>query len=215
MCNVNGLPVKTIYVDLDDVLCEAARHFLIVVEREFGKRVAYEQLTDFDVGQSCGLTSAEREELYRIVHRPDELLRLAPIEEAAAVLKRWQEQGFEIAIVTGRPPESYEVSLEWLARHRIPCGSLTVVDKYSRFATQNTIAITLAELAARRFYWAVEDSLPMAHYLAGKMKVPVALLDCPWNQTDVERAGVSRHQHWQAVADVVAGGGAANGGRER
>ena len=28
---------KTIYVDLDDVLCETARHFLAVVEREFDK----------------------------------------------------------------------------------------------------------------------------------------------------------------------------------
>ena len=211
-----AFPTKTIYVDLDDVLCEAARHFLIVVEREFGKRIAYEQLTNFDVGHACGLTLAEREELYRIVHRPDELLRMAPIDEASVALRRWQEQGFEIAIVTGRPPESYEASLEWLARHRIPHGSVTVVDKYSRFSTKNTIAITLAELASRRFYWAVEDSLPMAHYLAGAMKVPVALLDCPWNQTDAEHVGVSRYRHWQAVADAISGGpSAADGGKER
>jgi uncharacterized HAD superfamily protein len=199
-------PAKTIYVDLDEVICEAARHFLLVVEREFGKRVTYEQLTNFDVGHSCGLTSAERGELYRIVHRPDELLCMAPIEEASAVLKGWQEQGFEIAIVTGRPPESYEVSLEWLAKHQIPHASVTVVDKYSRFATENTIAITLDELAARRFYWAVEDSLPMAHYLAREMKVPVALLDCPWNRTDAEPMGVSRYRHWRAVADAISGG---------
>ena len=210
-----AFPTKTIYVDLDDVLCEAARHFLIVVEREFGKRVAYEQLTNFDVGHSCGLTFTEREELYRIVHRPDELLCMAPIEEACAALTRWQERGFEIAIVTGRPPESYEASLEWLARHQIPYDTVTVVDKYSRFPTENTIAITLAELAARRFYWAVEDSLPMAHYLAGEMKVPVALLDCPWNQTDAKHDGVSRYRHWQAIADALSGLGTADGGQER
>ena len=35
---------KTIYVDLDDVLCETARHFLVVVEREFNRRIAYEEL---------------------------------------------------------------------------------------------------------------------------------------------------------------------------
>jgi len=59
---------RTIYVDMDDVLCQAARHFLVIVEREFGKQIAYEQLTNFDVGHSCGLHPDEREELYRIVH---------------------------------------------------------------------------------------------------------------------------------------------------
>jgi len=43
---------KTIYVDFDDVLCETARHFLVVVEREFNKRIAYEELTDFDIEEA-------------------------------------------------------------------------------------------------------------------------------------------------------------------
>jgi uncharacterized HAD superfamily protein len=191
---------KTIYVDLDDVLCQAARHFLVVVEREFGKRVAYEQLTDFDVGRSCGLSPAERDELYRIVHRPEELLSMAPVNEAIAVLKRWAAQDFEIAIVTGRPPESVEVSLAWLAKHQVAHSSFTVVDKYSRFRTDDTDAISLAELAAWRFCWAVEDSLPMAKYLADHMKLPVALIDCPWNQSDEETlVGIDRYRDWEAI----------------
>lgn len=191
---------KTIYVDLDDVLCHAARHFLVVVEREFGKRIGYEQLTNFDVGQSCGLDADERDELYRIVHRPDELLNMAPVDEAIAVLRQWEEQGFDIAIVTGRPPESIDVSLEWLAKHRISHGSFTVVDKYSRFTTDNTNAIKLAELSTHRFCWAVEDSLPMAHYLAGEMKVPVVLLDRPWNRSEGEHIRISRYRDWHAIA---------------
>ena len=155
---------KTIYVDLDDVLCQSARHFLLIVEREFGKRIRYEQVINFDVGRSCGLPSEERDELYRIVHRPEELLSMAPVEEAIAVLKQWNERGFHIAIVTGRPPDSSEVSREWLAKHRIAHSSFTVVDKYSRFTLDSSKAISLTELSMRRFCWAVEDSLPMAQY---------------------------------------------------
>ncbi len=140
---------KTIYVDLDDVLCETARHFLAVVEREFAKRIAYEDLTDFDIGTSCGLAPEETEELYRIVHRPDELMRIAPIEAAIAALGQWANDGYEIAIVTGRPPDSYEPSLAWLARYRVPHQSFSMVDKYSRFSTENTVAIRLDELAQR------------------------------------------------------------------
>jgi len=198
-----GLNSNTIYVDMDDVLCQAARQFLVIVEREFGKKIDYEQLTNFDVGQSCGLQPEERDELYRIVHQPDELLKMMPIEGALPVLKEWQVEGFEIAIVTGRPPDSYEVSITWLAKHGVPHSSFTVVDKYSRFATEKTIAINLRELATRRFCLAVEDSLPMAEYLAGQMKVPVALIDCPWNQTDAAHAQVSRYPDWPAIADAV------------
>jgi uncharacterized protein len=196
---MNPLTSKTIYVDLDDVLCQAARHFLLVVEREFGKRVEYEQLTNFDVGHSCGLSAVEREKLYEVVHRPDELLSMAPIDEATQVLKEWKARGFDIAIVTGRPPASYEASIEWLAKHDISYGSFTVVDKYARFATENTVAIDLTELAAQRFCWAVEDSLPMAQYLAGAMNVPVALLDCPWNRAESEHEQVNRFQDWRAI----------------
>jgi uncharacterized HAD superfamily protein len=200
---MKSMPSNTIYVDMDDVLCQAARHFLVIVEREFGKRIDYEQLTNFDVGHSCGLRPEERDELYRIVHQPDELLRMEPLDGALPVLKRWQEEGFEIAIVTGRPPETYEPSTAWLDKHEVPFSSFTIVDKYSRFAPDSTTAISLEELAARRFCWAVEDSLPMAEYLAARMKVPVALIDCPWNRTDGAHAEVTRYACWSAIANLL------------
>ena len=196
-----GLNSRTIYIDLDDVLCATARHFLLIVEREFGKRVAYEQLTNFDIGTSCGLRSDERDELYRIVHEPDELMKMAPIDQAIAALRQWANAGYEIAIVTGRPPDTYEPSVAWLTQHRVPHRSFTMVDKYSRFETENTVAISLIELTARDYCWAVEDSLPMAQYLAGQMNVPVALIDCPWNRTDSEHAQVNRYRDWPAIAD--------------
>ncbi|MBM4263963.1 MAG: bifunctional metallophosphatase/5'-nucleotidase [Deltaproteobacteria bacterium] len=194
---------RTIYVDMDDVICQTARRFLDIVEREFGKRVAYEQLTNFDIGQACNLQPAERDELYRIVHQNKELLNLAPIGQAIDVLRRWAATDYEIAIVTGRPPECEEVSLVWLARHRVPFQSFTMVDKYGRFATANTSAITLDELRARQYCWAVEDSLPMAHYLAAQMAVPVALIDCPWNRSGADHANIARCADWHAIASIA------------
>ena len=194
---------KTIYVDLDDVLCQTARRFLVIVEREFGKKVTYEQLTNFDVGTACGLRSAERELLYRIVHQPDELMQMAPIVEAIAAVKQWVDADYEIAIVTGRPPVSFEASRAWLDRHGVPHHSFTMVDKYARFETANTPAIGLQELAGRKYCWAVEDSLPMAQYLAWQMAVPVALVDCPWNRSAEEHAKISRHNEWATIARAM------------
>jgi uncharacterized HAD superfamily protein len=195
---------RTIYVDMDDVLCETARGCLEIVERVFGKRVAYEQLTDFNLGNSCELSSEETAELYHIVHHPDELLRLKPVNGAIAVLNQWMAAGFEIAIVTGRPPATYEPSLDWLAREHVPYHSFTVVDKYGRFTTEETIVVSLSELARREFTFAVEDSPTMAKYLAEQMRVPVRLFNRPWNRATVEHPKITRHNHWLDIASPLA-----------
>lgn len=194
-------PIKTIYVDMDDVLCETARALLAIAEREFGKTIPYDQLNTFEVGEACGLESREIHELFRLAHHPEELLAMEPIEEATAVLKQWNDAGYEIAIVTGRPPSTYDVSRAWLTRYEVPHHDFVMVDKYGRFATDNTIAITLRELAERRFSFAVEDSPLMARFLATEMKVPVALLDRPWNQME-DHPLIIRHKDWPELAQA-------------
>lgn len=191
---------QTIYVDMDDVLCETARRFLLIIEREFGRCVPYEDLTNFNLEHSCGLSPAERTELHRIVHQRDEISSIEPMADGIAVVKGWAAAGYEIAIVTGRPPDAYEPSVDWLTRHDIPYHSFTVVDKYGRFQTENTIGLTLSELASREYCWAVEDSLPVAQFLAREMKVPVALLDRPWNREEISHTLITRCDNWQAIS---------------
>lgn len=197
--------MQTIYVDMDDVLCETAQHFLVILEREFGKKFSFEQLTDFDLGEACELTTGEREELYRIVHHGDELLSISPIDGAIDVLRRWAAADYEIAIVTGRPPDTYQPSIDWLKRYRVPHDKFLIVDKYGRFAADGTKCISLAALANHSFCWAVEDSPTMAMYLASEMKLPVALLDRPWNRTNIRHDLVGRHRHWGAIAEALPG----------
>lgn len=191
--------VDAIYVDMDDVLCETARHFLVIIEREFGKRVAYDALTDFDFETSCGLTPAERAKLYEIVHFEDEILGIEPIPEAIETLRQWALSGYQIAIVTGRPPPTVAPSIEWLRRFNVPYNSFTIVDKYGRFQTDETLGLSLAQLATRKFCWAIEDSLPMANFLAKEMGLPVALLDRPWNQGSLQYPTISRWHNWSQI----------------
>jgi uncharacterized HAD superfamily protein len=193
---------KPIYVDMDDVLCETARALLAIAEREFGKTIPFDQLNTFEVGEACGLEMREIAELFRLAHHDEEMLAMEPIAEAIAVLKQWAQAGREIAIVTGRPPSTYDVSRAWLARHGVPHHDFVMVDKYGRFSTENTVAITLPELAARRFSFAVEDSPTMAKFLANEMKVPVALLDRPWNQMD-EHPLITRIADWREIASTL------------
>ncbi len=192
---------KTIYVDMDDVLCETARGCLAIIEQKFGKQVPYECLTNFDLGQACELGHEETAALYHIVHHPDELLKLEPIPAAIPVLRQWIAGGYEIAIVTGRPPTTYEPSVEWLKIYKVPYHSFMMVDKYGRFEIKNTIAVSLPELAEKSFYFSVEDSPTMARFLAEQMGVPVKLFDRPWNQGAVAHPKIKRYNHWHEIAD--------------
>ena len=194
---------NTIYVDMDDVLCHTGRHLLTILEREFGKRIAYEELATFDLGQAYGLQSHELDYLLDVAHQPEELLLMQPIDDAQLVLQQWQAAGYEIAIVTGRPPTATEPSREWLDRYQMPYQTFLIVDKYGRFSTENTAGITLAELATRRFCWAIEDSLSTATYVAQEMNTPVALLDRPWNQAPALHPQIRRYQDWQQLGQAL------------
>jgi hypothetical protein len=44
----------------------------------------------------------------------------------------------------------------------------------------------------------------MAKFLATKMRLPVALLDRPWNQADTEAAQFTRYYHWQEIGAAFA-----------
>ena len=195
--------MQSVYVDMDDVLCQTAQHFLTILERDFGKRFTFEQLTDFDVGQACELTVDEKQELYGIVHQDEELLNIPPIPGAVDVLQQWSAAGHDIAIVTGRPPDTYEPSVQWLNKHGVPHNKTLIVDKYGRFAPDGSQCISLEALINHSFCWAVEDSPIMAMYLASQMKTPVALLDRPWNRKDTNHELVSRHQNWIEIAQAL------------
>lgn len=191
---------RAVYVDIDDVLCETARHCLQLVEREFGKIVHFDELVTFDLGVSCGLGPAERERLYEVIHEPDEILALSPITDAIKTIRVWANEGYEIGLVTGRPPWTADPTLAWLDLHSVPYSSFTVVDKYGRYDITGTSAIRLEDLAARRYAWAVEDSLPIAEFLGSRMDLPVLLLDRPWNREGDMHSNIVRHTGWDAIS---------------
>ncbi len=192
-----------IYVDLDDVVCRTTIHFLAILEREFGKVVVYEEIGDFDWWKACGLEKDEYSALFDKAHEPDELLNIAPMDDAVSVLRRWTSSGLEIVIVTGRPLSALEPTLAWLDRYAVPRTGLTMVDKYGRFEGQKGYT-AMSELAGRHFRFAVEDSISMARFLASRMAVPVALLDCPWNRADPGHAHVKRFRDWQSIDEALA-----------
>lgn len=192
--------IKPIYVDFDDVLCETALAFTHVLEREFGKRVRFEDIVSFNLGRSFGLSDADLEHLFDILHQPEELLAIKPVPGAVHGLQQWAVAGCDVRIVTGRPPSTAVPSRTWMERYGIPHASLTFVDKYARnhVPHEGETLLTLEQLAEAEFCLAVEDSPEMAVFIAQEMRLPVALLDRPWNASldCAAHEGIVRCEGW-------------------
>jgi len=181
-----------IYVDLDDVLAQTGRMFLGLLTREFGRSVAFEEIRSYHLGDSFRLAPAELDEFMRLAHEPEALDSVRPMPGAAEALADWRRRGYEVFVVTGRPPATRQDTLGWLERHTMAYAEFHFLDKYSEFYSgqQGTSAGTLclADLPGLDFSLAVEDFPGAAEHLARTVRVPVALFDRPWNR-EVEELG--------------------------
>lgn len=194
-----GNQPKKIYVDVDDVVSETTETYIRIVEEEFGKTVAFDALTTFDLRVSFQLTDNEFHYFFDRVHMPEILLSYAPVAGAVETLARWKDQGHCIEIVTGRPTSAGEPTLEWLTVHNIPYDRFLMVDKYNRPGNDPAVAVSKAELAGRSYDLAVEDSGEMAMFLAGEMGVLTALKDRPWNRSCPSHERVLRCLSWDDI----------------
>lgn len=188
-----------IYVDFDDVLSDTTCAFLEILQREFGKRVNFEDIFSFDLKASFNLTDSEYEDFFDRVHQADVIMSFAPMEGAIAALKGWAKRGYQIAIVTGRLTSAHDASLDWLAKHDVPYHSFTMVDKYSRGNTDPKIAVSMESFSEMKFSLAVEDSANMALHLSDKMGIPVALIDRPWNRRADLNHRIRRYTSWYDI----------------
>ena len=185
-----------IYVDFDDVLSDTTSAFLNILKLEFGKTVNFEDIISFDLKVSFHLTDSEYEHFFQRVHQADVITAFSPMEGAIGAVQDWAGRGYQVAIITGRLTSAYEASLDWLAKHKVPYDSFTMVDKYSRGNSDSKIAISMQELSEMRFCLAIEDSAAMAQHLSQKMNIPVALIDRPWNRRIHMNHNIKRYTSW-------------------
>ncbi|MFC1494671.1 bifunctional metallophosphatase/5'-nucleotidase [Thermodesulfobacteriota bacterium] len=191
-----------IYVDLDDVISETTCHYVKILEHEFGKSVAFEEITSFNLKESFSLTSREYEYFFELVHKPEIILGLELVEGVIDVLHKWKNRGYEISVVTGRLTSTYESSLEWLKSNKIPFDFFHMVDKYSRNGVDKNIAMSLESFSQIEFAVAVEDSVEMASFLSRVMNRKVILFDRPWNRSVLHDNHISRCMSWYEIGKI-------------
>ncbi len=190
--------MSLVYIDLDDVLSKTTCSYVEIIKKEFNRAVQFEDIHSFDLRTSFNLSSEEFDHFFALVHKPDIILDLEPMEDSIETLNNWVNRGLDICVITGRLTSCYESSLEWLNKNRVPFSSFLMVNKYSRPDYDKRISISSVELYKMKFLFAVEDSLEMAGRISSEMRIPVALFDRPWNRSNGV-AGIRRCEGWREV----------------
>jgi len=174
-------PERRIYLDLDDVLAETTPHIVLELNAAFDRRIAFQELRDFDLGRAFDLDPDQHASAMERVHQSAFLRRLPVRQGSLDVLKGWSRAGYHLAVVTGRPPDAHAVSSDWLRANAVPHHSLHCIDKYGRYPA-HPARIPLDQLSDLRFQVAIEDSVEMACFLAEAEHGLVLLMDRPWNR---------------------------------
>ncbi len=193
-----------IYVDFDDVLCETARAISHLARNLFGRRVAYDQISEFDLAAAFNLDDLQYAELMSAAHATDFLASLEPTPGAVDTLRGWMERGWRVEIVTGRPFATHPVSRKWLSGYNLADLPLRHLDKYGREHPPECHArarsLTPREFLALRYDLAVEDSPVALPLLAALPSCNIVLFDRPWNRTGIPETGtVQRCLDWPAI----------------
>lgn len=199
---------RAIYIDIDDVLSQTVASLNDLLHRHHDRRVPYESITHFDLGISFGLDADEIDGFLHLAHEPEVIESISIVDGAVAALEHWASAGYDVQLLTGRPPSTEAATRKWLDEHAVPHASLSFVDKYGRAGGWDSglKSLTLDDIAGMEFCLAVEDSLEVAAFIVEQLEIEVALVDHPWNRETTHLApGVSekliRCRDWSEILE--------------
>ena len=197
-----------IYCDIDDVLSETAVSLCALAERMFGRRMPYADVRDFNLQRTFDLTDEEMRRFMETAHTPENLSAYAPTPGAVDALRRLKAAGHDVEIVTGRPATSWRGTEAWLEKVGLADFAVTYVDKYGRPCPPDPAAprmVPLAELLARRYDVAVDDSPVALRSLEVWSSTRILVFDRPWNADYRLTANMTRVRDWSAIGAVLEG----------
>lgn len=198
-------PLK-IYIDFDDVICETAKFFTEIAKELFNIDIPYNQVQFFNLQKSFNIDEAQYDELMRVGHISENLLSYKETPEASETINRWLDMGHEIYVITGRPFEAYDASRRWLDEHNLERIPLFCVDKYGResFNQNCQFNMTLEDLYAMSFDFAVEDSPAAFEHLLHFQNCKVAVFNRPWNQQEsLPNDDFIRCKGWKEISTLL------------
>jgi uncharacterized protein len=178
-------------IDVDNVLAETTGIFLAELNKFYGTSISPNDLHFYDIEPILGLSHEETKPFFHKLFKERKLMDcpvIAGAKEAVIELKK----KYDIYIVTSRPKEHEEQTIEWLKKMAVPYDHVehSIERLKHKFTTEHQIKIF------------IEDDLEQAIYMA-ESGVKTFLIDYPWNQTLDIKKRLIRVNGWQDIKKAL------------
>ena len=171
-------------VDLDNVLALTDSLIRKLIKKIFKISLQQNNIIEFDYYR-CGINKEQNRIVLDCFHSV-ECSNVKPIKDAIEALQSLLNK-FTIYIVTSRPPQTRNLTLQWIKRHKIPFDKLIFIKTKRDSKTSFNIFI--------------EDHRETAYSMARKGVISF-LLDYPWNQPNpVDPPNLYRVKSWREIKE--------------
>ena len=106
----------TLLIDMDAILVDILKTWIPEINNRFKENLSLEDVNNWNVGECCKAGN----QVYEILHEKDFFFNLDPVPNAIETMKRLQEEGFEIFILTAPIMDSpfvFQEKIRWVQKH--------------------------------------------------------------------------------------------------
>lgn len=182
-------------IDIDDVIADSYPEYLEAFNKQFNKNIQVTEVFDFyHFGYHAGVEKAKVDIFIDTQLHTDEFqIAIDPILDAAKYIQSWSGKGIMIVYVTARPLMIKSITIKWLKKY----GFWSAGTKLYLFDEKrlNTDIEYKTSIASKKF---VDIFIEDKKDIAEAMRIPVFLIDRPWNKGDIS-SHITRVYSWKGI----------------
>jgi len=182
-------------IDIDNVISDSYPAYIDRFNEVYQTNIRYEEIVDFYYLEKYWKENGRRKSfsIELLLHDEEFQLTLPPFNQAREIIRKWHKKGFLIHYITARPPFTEKVTKKWLRMHGFFAGATVDFCDYrsdAKFKKEVADKLDIDIL--------IEDSKEIAE----TVKIPVLLLDRPWNQGNLP-GNVFRVKSWEEIDQFI------------
>ena len=188
---------KIIGVDADEILAEFMEHFLMFHNLKYQTNFSKNEISSFRFEEVFKIE--EKAVLRRIgeFYEAEAVSEIKPVKGAIEGINKLLEKGYELEIITARPPYYREITVEWVEKH-FPEKFKQIHFAFNPF-NKNSERLTKAQICKQiGAEVLIDDNLVNALDCA-ENGIMVYLMNAPWNQTQDLPKNVVRVESWEEI----------------
>lgn len=187
-------------VDLDEVLTEYVKNFIIFHNQNYGTKLNFEDIKKYFFYELLGISFEEDIGRQYKFFETDLFKQIQPVSGAVNGVDKLKNN-FEMVIITARPNEIKDKSINWIEKYFPDIFSQIIFT--NKHSLNNDLKREKHDICLELgVNLIIEDSLATAEKCAS-IGIKVLLLDKPWNQAENLPNGIKRVHSWEEIVREI------------